>query len=76
MTHEEKIQYMKYATGICHYGFTTKQLDLLVSLYEKVLVSKGETSLMDISKIEAQVEKRAEIARKKEVLDEFSKKKK
>ena len=74
MTHEEKINYMRIAAGVCNYGFTNEQLDLLVSLYETVIELKGKTDINTISKVEADVEKRANIKRKQELLNKVSEK--
>lgn len=59
MTHEIKIKYMRIAAGICSYGFTDEQLDLLISLYELVLEKEGETDLNSISNVEQEVKQRA-----------------
>ena len=69
MTHDEKINYMRIATGIVGYGFDNKGLDMLVSLYELVIENKGETDLKTICKIEAEVNKRAYIKSRSELLD-------
>ena len=60
MTHEEKINYMKIATGIVGYGFDTKGLDMLVSLYELVIEKQGETDVKTICKVEVEVKQRAD----------------
>ena len=36
MTHEEKIQYMRFAASLVGFGFSPADLDLLVSLYDKI----------------------------------------
>ena len=74
MTHEEKINYMRIATGIVGYGFDTKGLDMLVSLYELVIEKKGESDLKTVHKIEAEVKKRADIKSRSELLDKVSEK--
>lgn len=74
MTHEEKIKYMKIASGIVGYGFDDKGLDTLVSLYELIIVKKGETDLKSVLKVESEVNKRLEIRFKTEMLDKVSKK--
>ena len=74
MTHEEKINYMKIATGIVGYGFEHKHLDMLVSIYELVIKNKGKTDLEMVCEIEAEVKKRADIKSKSELLDKVSKK--
>ena len=58
MTHEEKIKYMKVATGIVGYNFNPKILDLLVSIYDLVLEKQGETDLKSVCKVEAEVNER------------------
>jgi hypothetical protein len=74
MTHEEKINYMKIAAGIVGYGFDTKSLDMLVSLYELVIEKQGETDLKTVSKVKADVEKRADIKSRSELIDKVSEK--
>ena len=74
MTHEEKINYMRIATGIVGYGFDTKDLDILVSLYELVIEKKGDSDLQTICEIEAEVKKRADIKSRSELLDKVSEK--
>jgi hypothetical protein len=59
MTHEEKINYMRIAAGICCLGFTNDQLDKLVSLYELVIKKEGKSSLEDAIRIEEEVKERA-----------------
>lgn len=58
MTHEEKINYLKISAGICNFGFTPLQLDLLVSLFELIKEKEGETDVKSICKIQAEVEER------------------
>jgi hypothetical protein len=74
MTHEQKINYMKIAAGIVGYGFETKGLDLLVSIYELVIAEEGKADLATISEIEAQAKARADIKSRSELLDRVSKK--
>jgi len=74
MTHEEKINYMRIATGIVGYGFDTKDLDMLVSLYQLVIEKKGDSDLQTICEIEAEVKKRADIKSRSELLDKVSEK--
>lgn len=66
MQHEKKINYMKIAAGICGFGFTCEQLDLLTSIYDKVLVNEGDTNLREIAEIEVQVSNREKERLKKE----------
>jgi len=61
LTIEEKINYMRISAGMACMGFTNKQMDLLVSLYELVTTKKGNSNMMDVCTIEAQVEQREEI---------------
>ena len=61
MTHEEKIQYMRFAASLVGFGFSTQDLDLLVSLYDKINEKKGETNLEDIATIRAEVEQRHQV---------------
>ena len=58
MTHAEKIKYLNIATGICHFGFTPLQLDLLVSLYDLINVRQGDTDVKSICEVQAIVEER------------------
>ena len=74
MTHEEKINYMKIATGIVGYGFDKKNLDKLVSIYELIIEKKEKTDLKSISKMEDEVNKRADIKKRKELLDKVDEK--
>ncbi len=72
MTHEEKINYMRIATGMA--GFTIKNyhLDLLVSVYELVIEKEGKSSVDDVCKIEGGVRLREELRKKQELLDKVS----
>jgi hypothetical protein len=74
MKHEEKINHMRIAAGICHYGFSNEQLDLLVSLYELVLERKGNTDIDSIVRVEHAVKSRADIKHKQNLLDKVSEK--
>jgi hypothetical protein len=74
MTHEEKINYMKIAAGIVGYGFDSKGLDMLVSLYELVIEMKGDADLKTISQVQAEVKKRDDIKSRSELLDKVSEK--
>lgn len=74
MTHDEKINYMRIAAGICTYGFTTQQLDLLVTLYELILEKKGKASVDDAVDAELAVKKRADIIARSNLLDKVSEK--
>lgn len=72
MTHEEKIEYMRISAGICCYGFSHQQMDLLVSLYELVLQKKGEGKLDEILHAQRECKTRADIKSKSELLDKVS----
>ena len=72
MTHEDKIDYMRIATGVIGYGFDNKSLDLLVSVYELVLEKQGKSDLSDVVKIESEVKKRADKKHESDLLDKFS----
>ena len=72
MIHEEKIKYMKIAAGIVGYGFKHEQLDMLVSLYELVLQKQGDTDVREVCKVQEEVENRAAISSKIELLDKVS----
>jgi hypothetical protein len=72
MTHEEKINYMRIATGIAGFCIKNEHLDLLVSLYELTMQKKGKTHLDEIVEVELEVKKRADIKSKQELLDKVS----
>lgn len=72
MTHDEKINYMRIASGIAGYGFKHEQLDLLVSLYELILEHKGKSSIDHVTKIESEVKNRADVKARSELLDKVS----
>lgn len=74
MTHEEKIDYMRIAAGMVGYGFDTKGLDTLVSLYELVIEKQEKTDLKAICEVEASAKKRADNRQRSELLDKVSKK--
>ena len=74
MKHEEKINYMRIALGITGYGFNNEQIDLIVSLYDKIIEKKGATDLLSLSKVEAEVKERANNKKASELLDKVSKK--
>jgi hypothetical protein len=71
MTHEEKISYMKVAAGIIGYNFHVQDLDMLVSIYDKILQKKGDTDLKDLVDIQIKIErkyKEVELKNKKPVM--------
>ena len=74
MTHEEKMNYMRIATGVVGYGFDEKGLDMLVSIYELVIEKGGDTDLWSMSKIQAEVIERDNVKSRSELLDKVSKK--
>lgn len=59
MTHEEKINYMRIATRIVGYSLDEKGLDMLISIYELIIDTQGETDLSLIFKIQSDVNHRA-----------------
>ncbi len=61
MTHSEKLEYMRLALAICGYGFPAKDLDLFVSLYDKIIESSGEVGLREVVMIESEVKARHEV---------------
>jgi hypothetical protein len=69
MTHEEKINYMKIAAGIVGYGFETKGLDMLVSIYDLVIEKQGDADLRSIVKVEVEVKERDKERKIKEKVD-------
>jgi hypothetical protein len=58
MSHDEKINYMRIAAGIAHFGFSNEQLDLLVSIYDMILKKEGKGSIEDVVRIEFEVKER------------------
>lgn len=72
MTHEEKINYMRIAAGICGYGFKNESLDLLVSLYELILEKQGKSDIEDMVRVEVAVKQRADAKKRSELLDKVS----
>jgi len=63
MTQEDKLRYFKMAASFNNMGFTTGQVDLLVSMYEVVMQKKGKTSIDDMVRVQFEVKDR-EIERK------------
>lgn len=74
MTHEEKINYLRIASGLCMLSIDMKHLDLLVSLYEGVTSKEGAFSLEDAIQIELEVKDRERKRYVSETLDKVSKK--
>lgn len=56
MTHEEKIKYMTIAVNICGFAMREKHVDQLVQAYELIMLKKGNADMMDIAKIQADVD--------------------
>lgn len=52
---------MRFAASLVGFGFSTQDLDMLVSLYDKINEKKGETNLEDIATIRAEVEQRHQV---------------
>jgi hypothetical protein len=67
MTHEEKIEYMRIAIGICGFGMKLEHVDMMVTLYEYILKRKGKTTLDETLNLEVLVHDR-ELNRQKEAL--------
>ena len=65
MTHDEKINYMKLACGLCRFAISTSDMDLLVSMYEGIVEKQGQFTLADAAGVETQVKER-EIKRQAE----------
>ena len=61
MTYSEKLEYMRLALAICGYGFPAKDLDLFVSLYDKIIESSGEVGLREVVMLESEVKARHEV---------------
>lgn len=75
MTQEQQIKYMRIAASLCHLHFTEEQIDLLVNIYEGVMVKEGEFSLRDAYKIVADCEGRTRTRNLSKMLDKISEKK-
>lgn len=75
MTHEQKINYMRIASGIAGFGINTHQLDLLISIYELILEKKGKSNVEDAVKIEYEVKQREKERQIKEMIDKKIKEK-
>ena len=58
MTHEEKINYMKIALGICSFSLKIEDIDLIVSIYDLVNEKKGEGNIKDVLKVQESVKDR------------------
>lgn len=58
MTHDQKVNYMRIASSLANFGFTNKQLDLLVSLYDLVNDKQGNATIDDVTKVTFEVEER------------------
>jgi mRNA-degrading endonuclease toxin of MazEF toxin-antitoxin module len=73
MNHEEKINYMRIAAGICCYSFKKEHLDLLVSLYELVTKKEGKTNVDEIVDVELAVKEREKERLKNEEINKINK---
>lgn len=60
LSHEKKIDYLQLAAGICGFGIQEQHLDLLITIYEKVLIRKGEYSLDEMTHDKLEVDRRWE----------------
>jgi hypothetical protein len=58
MTHEEKINYMKIALGICSFSLKIEDIDLIVSIYDLVIDKKGSGNIHDVLKVQESVKDR------------------
>ena len=58
MTQDDKISYMQVASSIVGYSIEKKGLEMLVSVYDKVLEKKGETDLKDLVDIQISIERK------------------
>lgn len=74
MTHDQKINYMRIAAGVCGFGISNQHLDLLVSLYELVIEKEGDADIRSMADIEVQVKNRADAKHRSELLDKVSEK--
>jgi len=61
MTKEEKITYMSLATRICGFNFKPQHLDLLVTAYDQVILTEGNTTLQELVKIEVEIKEKYKI---------------
>lgn len=50
MEQKEKIKYITIALRIGGYNFSTKDTEIIISIYELIIEKKGEADLKDISK--------------------------
>jgi hypothetical protein len=55
MTHDEKIEYMRLATAFAGIQCGVAELEMLISLYDLILEKKGDTDLMSLAKVVANV---------------------
>ena len=58
MTHDDKISYMKVACGIVGYSFHEMRLDILVSIYDKIIQMEGNTDLKTLVDVQLEVERK------------------
>lgn len=58
MQHLEKINYLRIAYGIAGFRIKDEDIDLIISLYEKVLDKQGETTLDDVVEVTTEVHNR------------------
>lgn len=58
MSHEEKVKYMRIACNLCRLGFDEKTIDVLVSLYDLVILKEGNATMMDTARVQAAAESR------------------
>ena len=58
MTQEEKINYFRISAGICGLQMTEAGSELLVTIYEAILTTKGELGIKKISEIEASMKEK------------------
>lgn len=58
MTHDDKISYMKVACGIVGHSFHEMGLDMLVSIYDKIIQMEGNTDLKTLVDVQLEVERK------------------
>jgi hypothetical protein len=58
MTNEDKISYMQVAAAVVGYSMDVKGLELLVTIYDKVLEKKGQTDLSDLVDIQISIDRK------------------
>jgi hypothetical protein len=58
MTHDEKINYLRMSLNICSFQIKQQDIDLILTMYEMILLKKGDATIQDTLKIENQVKEK------------------